>query len=295
VWHADDTFQVEELMGVVSDIERQLGRLRASEAADGIPDLRTSTMTHIVWCPPEWHAKARATLAGLAERHPARTIFLIPEPGRRAEIVARAELKDFHVHGLSREVLSEVIEIRLRGSAARHPGSIVLPLLVSDLPVFCRWRGELAWGRGELEEIVAVTDRLVVDSSEWRRLPAAYARFVELFDNVAVSDIAFSRTLLWRRRLAELWPEIGAIQKLRVEGPRADAELVAGWLRARLRREVILTRREASDVTAMWVDGEPVASPGELLSPSELLSAELDQFGRDRVYEAAVRGTIPAR
>ena len=70
-------------MGVVSDIERQLGRLRAREAADGMPELRTSTMTHIVWCPPEWRAKARATLAGLLERHPARTIFLIPEPGGR--------------------------------------------------------------------------------------------------------------------------------------------------------------------------------------------------------------------
>ena len=36
-------------------------------------------------------------------------------------------------------------------------------------------------------------------------------------------------------------------------------------------------------------DGSSVGSPGEPLSPSELLSAELDQFGRDRVYEAAVR------
>jgi hypothetical protein len=112
---------------------------------------------------------------------------------------------------------------------------------------------------------------------------------VELFGSVAVSDIAFSRTLPWRRRLAELWPAIGTIERLRVEGPRADAELVAGWLRSRLKREISLTRREAGTVTAMWVDGEPVGSPGEALSPSELLSAELDQFGRDRVYEAAVR------
>ena len=74
-----------------------------------------------------------------------------------------------------------------------------------------------------------------------------------------------------------------------MEGPRADAELVAGWLRSRLKREISLTRREAATVTAMWIDGEPVGSPGEPLSPSELLSAELDQFGRDRVYEAAVR------
>ena len=50
-----------------------------------------------------------------------------------------------------------------------------------------------------------------------------------------------------------------------------------------------LTRRNAATVTAIWVDGEPVESPGEPLSASELLSAELDQFGRDPVYEAAVR------
>ncbi len=280
-------------MGVVSDIERQLGRLRAREVAEGMPQLRTSTMTHLVWCPPEWRPKARATLAGLLERHPARTIFLIPEPGAEAEIEARAELKDFQLQGMSREVLSEVIELRLRGSAARHPGSIVLPLLVSDLPVFCRWRGEPAWESDELREVLGVTDRLVVDSSEWPGAPAAYARLAALFDRVAVSDIAFSRTLPWRRRLAELWPAIGAVERLRVKGPRADAELMAGWLRARLQRDVSLTRRDAPAVDAVWVDGEPVVSPGEPPSPSELLSAELDRFGRDPVYEAAVRAVAP--
>jgi len=282
-------------VGIVSDIERQLGRLRAREAQDGMPELRTSTMTHLVWCPPEWRAKARATLAGLLERHPARTIFLIPDPAGEPGIRARVELKDFELQGLSREVLSEVIELRLGGSATSHPASVVLPLLVSDLPVFCRWRGEPRWGSEELAEVVGITDRLVVDSSEWRHIPAAYTRLGELFGRVAVSDIAFSRTLPWRRRLAELWPGIGTVDKLRVEGPRADAELVAGWLRSRLRRDITLTRRNAAAVTAMWVDGEPVASPGELLNASELLSAELDQFGRDPVYEAAVRAVaLPA-
>ncbi len=259
-----------------------------------MPELRTSTMTHIVWCPPEWHAKAKVTLAGLAERHPARTIFLIPEPGRKAEIVARAELKGFQLPGMAHEVISEVIQIRLHGRAADHPGSVVTPLLVSDLPVFCRWRGEPRWGSGALSEILDVTDRLVVDSSEWRGAPAAYADLASLFERVAVSDIAFSRTLQWRRRLADLWPEIGSISKVRIQGPRADAELVAGWLRSRLKREISLTRRDAEAVEAIWVGGEPVVSGGEVLSPSELLSGELDQFGRDPVYEAAVRAAIPA-
>ena len=82
------------------------------------------------------------------------------------------------------------------------------------------------------------------------------------------------------------------VDKLRVEGPRADAELIAGWLRARLKREVALTRRAAPTVTGIWVDGAPVAQAGDQLGPSELLSAELDQFGRDRVCEGAVRAVV---
>ena len=139
-----------------------------------------------------------------------------------------------------------------------------------------------------------MTDRLVVDSSEWRRPRSAYVELASLFERAAVSDIAFSRSLQWRRRLADLWPGIASITKLRIEGPRADTELIAGWLRSRLKREISLTRREAETIQAIWVDGQPVGPAGDSLSSSELLSGELDQFGRDPVYEAAVRAVLPA-
>jgi glucose-6-phosphate dehydrogenase assembly protein OpcA len=275
-------------MGVVGEIERQLAQMRAREA-DGMPELRTSTMTHLVWAPPEWLPKARATLAGLLERHPARTIFLVPEPGRKSGVDAKVSVKDFSVAGLSRDVLSEVIVIRLRGAAVRHPASIVLPLLISDLPAFCRWRGAPGWDSSQLHEIVGVCDRLVVDSSEWPGVPRAYGRLVELFDRVAVSDIAFARTLPWRQRLAELWPAIGAARRLRVEGPKAEAALLGAWLGSRLEREIGVTRRDAETLRAVWVDGERVESHDDPLSPSDLLSAELDQFAHDPIYEGAVR------
>ncbi len=218
----------------------------------------------------------------------------MPEPGRKAAISAKVTVRDFQVDGLSREVLSEVIEIRLRGPARRHPGSIVLPLLISDLPAFCRWRGEPAWGSDALDEIVEVCDRLVVDSSEWPGAPACYARLAGLFERVAVSDIAFSRTLgRGGSASPELWPGIASVERLRVEGPRADAELLAGWLRSRLERPVSLTRREGEALAAVWVDGDPVEPPGERASASDLLSAELDQLGRDRVYEASARAAAP--
>ena len=279
-------------MGVIAEIERQLGALRLRETSerDGVPELRTSTMTHVVWAPPVWLPHAQATFARLEERHPARTIFLIPEPGRRPRIEAEVALKDVTLQAVEREIYSEVVEIRLFGAAARHPASIVLPLLIPDLPAFCRWRGKPPWDSSELDEVLEVVDRFVVDSGEWAGVPGEYARLEPLFDRVAVSDIAFRRLLPWRIRLAEAWPRIAETRRLRVVGPRADALLLAGWLRARLRRRIALTRRQAATVERVAVDGVDVDPPfGDPPGPGDLLSAELDVLGRDRVYEAAVK------
>jgi glucose-6-phosphate dehydrogenase assembly protein OpcA len=276
-------------MGVVAEIERKLARQRCEQEEDGDPELRTSTMTHVVWAPPRWLPRAKRVLAGLAERHPARTILLVPVPGRASGVRAGVVVRDFAIGG-GREVLSEVIEIRLSGEAARHPASVVLPLLISDLPAYCRWRGRPDWGGQALAEIVEVCDRLVVDSSEWAGLPGPYEELAGLFERIAVSDLAWRRGLPWRSALAERWPGIRRLERLAVDGPRADALLLAGWLRSRLRRDVALTRREAPALAGIRVDGDRVASPVQpALSGSDLLSAELDTLARDPVYEAAAR------
>jgi glucose-6-phosphate dehydrogenase assembly protein OpcA len=276
-------------LDTVTKIENELARLRAKEAGDEAPVLRTSTMTHLVWAPPFWLPKARATLAGLQNSHPARTIFLIPEPGRAEGISSSVSLHAVQVDG-SREAFAEVIQVHLRGDSVSHPASVVLPLLISDLPVFCRWRGEPAWGSPQLAQLVDVADRLVVNSSEWKGLPAPYARLADLFDRAAVSDIAYSRTIGWRARLAERWPGIGDVERVRIEGPHADALLIVGWLRSRLEREIGLVRRAADEVRSIRVDGDEVPHPDiPLASGADQLSAELDVYGRDPVYEAAVK------
>jgi glucose-6-phosphate dehydrogenase assembly protein OpcA len=115
-------------------------------------------------------------------------------------------------------------------------------------------------------------------------------RLAPLYRRVAVSDLAYRRTLPWRERLAGLWPGIGRVRRLEVTGPRADALLLAGWLRSRLRRPVELRLTRAPQLAAVSVDGESVPGPaGEAPGPSALLSAELDVLARDPVYEAAAR------
>ena len=111
-----------------------------------------------------------------------------------------------------------------------------------------------------------------------------------------MSDIAWGRGLGWRARLAALWPDIKAIKTLSVTGPKADALLLAGWLRSRLKKQIKVTHRTATEIERVAVDAEPVARPrGWPPNPSDLLSAELDIFGRDPIYEAAVRASSAAR
>ena len=89
---------------------------------------------------------------------------------------------------------TEVIEVRLHGDRARAPASVVLPLTLPDLPVFLRWRGRPPFGADELEQLVDVVDRLIVDSREWPDAPGCYRRLVPYFERVAVSDIVWTRT-----------------------------------------------------------------------------------------------------
>lgn len=276
-------------MGVVAEVEHRLAELRLDERSSGT---RTSVMTHLAWAPPAWANAARRTLAGMEEQHPSRTILLVPDAKRPDSIEVDVALRCFRIPGSSRQVCSDVIELRLGGKRAQAPASIVQPLLIADLPTFCRWRGLPPWGKPELEQLIDVCDRLVVDSGEWRGLSRAYGELVQHFDRIAVSDIAWGRSVGWRGRIAAEWPQVRKVKRLSVTGPKADALLLAGWLRSRLRRQVELTHRAADRIERVALDGEPVALPvGGPPSASDLLSAELDQFGRDPVYEAAVSGS----
>jgi glucose-6-phosphate dehydrogenase assembly protein OpcA len=160
--------------------------------------------------------------------------------------------------------------------------------------VFLRWRGELAWGSTELDELVGLTDRLIVDSTEWPDPEEELARLPELFEATALGDIAWTRTEPWRFALADLWPDVGKVSRLKVAGPRAEALLLAGWLRSRLSRDVELEHEPAGEIELVEVDGRP-AEPHHLppKSSSDLLSEQLDVFGRDRIYEEAVRSSSP--
>jgi Glucose-6-phosphate dehydrogenase subunit len=279
----------------LADVDTALARLRDQAAAEG-PSMRTSVMTHIAWVPHGWREPARAALAGMGERHPSRTILLFPEPhADDNRIDARAEVERWEVPDTDRGLVTEVVELTLRGSRSEAPASIVEPLLISDLPVFLRWRGEPPWDAPELAQLIGVTDRLIVDSTEWDEVRSSYRRLAEIFPRCAASDIAWARTSRWREHLATMWPGIDDVQTMKVRATAAQAWLLCGWLRAKLgRNEIALELDPAEKLEGVALDGDAVPlPPGAPPAPSDVLSDELDRFTADPVYEAAVLAVSP--
>ena len=252
-------------------------------------------MTHIAWVPERWVDAATDTLAGMGERHPSRTILLFPRPkDPRDALDGEVDLRCFIRAGEQGQVCSEVISLELCGPRAQAPASVAMPLLIPDLPVFLRWRGEPAFGERQLEQMVGVADRLVLDSDEWSDCDGAFARLPELFDHIAVSDIAWAKLQPWREACAALWPRIAEVDALRIAGPRGEALLLWGWLQARLGRRLDLEHEPAGEIELVELDGDEVEpSRTGRESASDLLSDQLEIFGRDRIYEEAVRALAP--
>jgi hypothetical protein len=272
----------------IRDIEREITSMRTVPGS-AAPYQRTSVMTHTAWVPPEWVEAAEDVLAGLADRHPSRTIVLIPEPEEEDGLEGDVEIHVFPV-GDGREICTETIRIRLKGGRAGAPASVVQPLFLPDLPAFLRWRGVPAFGEGYFEDLVDVVDRLIVDSTEWPDLPASYEPLAEIFERVVVSDIAWTRTSRWRPQLASLWPGIADVDRIRVTGTAAQGHLLAGWLRSRLGRAVELEHEPSNRLAGVEINAP--FPPGDPPDPSDLLSEELDRFDRDRIYEDAVRAVL---
>ena len=77
----------------VSEVEQRLARLRMEAEAGGTAQ-RTSVATHIAWVPEPWLPAALDVLRGLAERHPSRTIVLVPEPDASPAAQVRSDERE---------------------------------------------------------------------------------------------------------------------------------------------------------------------------------------------------------
>ena len=224
-------------------------------------------MTHLAWAPPEWQEAARETLAGLAERHPSRTLLLFPQDDDRDALDADVSLQCFPLPELERHVCTEVIELRLRGEpraragerrpAARAPRPAGLPALARAAAV--RRRGVRA-ARRRRRPARRRLARVAGRSGLLRR------------GSPRPSSASPSPTSSGRGRCAgggrspQLWPR-RRDASCASSDPRPEAALLAGWLRSRLDRDVVLRHARRSGSSVLELDGREVRAAGGSAEP----------------------------
>ena len=228
-----------------------------SDAGGSHVAARTSVLNLVVVAGDEKTAAAcAATIAATAGRHASRSLILsAADPEGPAGIEAHIEALSITTPGGRAETGAETIYITARGETGSHLASIIVPLLVHDLPVALWWPADPPFGSRRADRLLPIADRLIVDGSAWSGNGLDFlAQLAAEADerHLVVADWALLRQARWREALASVYdlpdmrPHLGAVRRIEVQyatrvpgDPDGDTNIVRpvyhlAWLGSRL-------------------------------------------------------------
>jgi glucose-6-phosphate dehydrogenase assembly protein OpcA len=260
----------------VSAIERELNSLWkqvGSEEDSGI--IRACLLNFLVYTPNAAGAgKLDEMITDITAEHPGRAILMIAdrsaaESGLGAEVTSRCIIPT----GTSRQVCCEQVTVTATGAQVNEMASAVVPLLISDLPVYLWWRAAPQLDDRVFERLGEVSDRVIIDTATFADPKADMIRLAAIIgDNprwTAFTDLNWSRLTAWRALLAgfydvpEYRPLMNEINRVAIEyaplaagSIPARAIILAGWLASRLRWSLEgVSRENGSTIFDMKSDG----------------------------------------
>jgi glucose-6-phosphate dehydrogenase assembly protein OpcA len=235
----------------------------------GLHHARASVLNLIVMVPDELEAaRVVETMIGLGVRHPSRAIVLAADP--KADGPALSAGITAHCHratSAGEPICYEVVVLTVRGEAAEHLAGVVAPLLIHDLPTHVWWPGDPPFSDPIFDQLVEMSDRVVVDSDEFGDLLHGLRRLTTLRRRSGVGDLGWRRLGWWQELTAEFFdaprfrrylPNLNRLairyavpaakrrrrrvpraatargMQPRVASPLAGPILYAGWIAARL-------------------------------------------------------------
>ncbi len=252
------------------------------------------------------HDHAMSAACTVSTEHPSRILGVI-RGARRGRPRLDAEVS------IGQGASGETVLLRLSGELVDHPVSVVTPLLLPDSPVVMWWPNDApedpaadSLGHLALRRITDAAATTRARSGELKRRASHYAP--------GDTDLAWTRLTPWRALLAAgLDQHPVRITGATVEAPRGNpsADLMAAWLRCRLRVDVDLRPSDGPGLTRVALhsrhgdialhrsDGRLAhfTIPGEADRPvalqrremAELLAEELRRLDNDDIYEDAVQ------
>jgi glucose-6-phosphate dehydrogenase assembly protein OpcA len=292
----------------------------------GLPHARASVLNLIVTVVDAAAAdRVVRTLVDLGVRHPSRALVIVPEPrGDGAPLDARISTHCHDAAGEGDRICYEEVVLSVRGDAAAHLSGIVAPLLIHDLPTHVWWPGDPPFHDPVFDQLVEMSDRVVVDSADFGDTLSGLRRLANLRRKSGVGDLSWERLSWWQELTAQFFdaprfrrylPNLSRLQvRYAVQPPASsrheeDAEvapgtsapmtqalLYAGWIATRLgwRRHKTLAALDDGGFRLRlegrheMVDLSVAAVPTDEVRPGELMSVRLRSLGETGVAEFIV-------
>ncbi len=302
----------------VAAIERDLAALWRQAATGHTAVTRACAWNLVVHAEgDEDAARAKLLADALVASVPSRTLILHHRPnGTGPELEAFVTANCQLMPGGGKLLCSEEITIESRGKGSDYLPSLTRALLVPDIPTAVLCAG-LPAESALLTELVAVGDRLIIDSRGAERL-LAVERLGKALTRVA--DLAWLRTAPWRLAVAAAFdPPVDAsmlfkLTRVKVscaQSSATEAKLLFGWLGARLswgavEDGMVLRQQGRVRLDTEWTDGPGLRIEFEVeggkrvvvtsnvppLSDEALVPAALGPRGSDRLYQTALRRAV---
>lgn len=268
-WHATDV--------TATTVEQQMANLwkQVTEQNADSQAVRTSILNLVVFTTNESEAtRISKELRDCTSRHPSRTIILIADR-HRAGSSLDAGLSVYCTSSSSgRPVCYEEITITGHGRVADHLASVVIPLLVAELPTYLWWPGQPPFGHRMFHRMLGVADQLVIDSAQFASPGDGLANIARLsHGRWGINDFNWGRLTPWREVIAQFFdgptwvPYVHGIRSMRLEfgsgtqdyrRATAGLLLVLGWMASRLgwEPETTLEGLAGSEMTLTVVQGD---------------------------------------
>jgi glucose-6-phosphate dehydrogenase assembly protein OpcA len=279
-------------------IERELSDLWRAEAEvrkrDGRPLARTLLLNLIVFAPDEAALdRARDVVVALTGRQPARAILVAAdERSPEAGIDAWVSLYCTTPLSGSAEVCGEHITLTARGTAILDLPGTILPLLLTDVPVFLWWQSGDPLTHPAFGSLARAVDRVILDSLTLPTPMTTIGHIAQVFADAhfpaILSDLSWARLATWRYLTAQIFdpqavrPYLNAVTRARIlyyEGPAVMAWLFGGWLASRLEWKPLMDDAAPPDAGRMQFAGgqtiELAAAPLGVESPGYLAGVHL--------------------
>lgn len=240
-----DPEQIEtELMQMWNDVTNEID-------TDAV--LRARSLTLVAFTDdPDRETELQETLAAVSRRHPSRAIVIVERPASDTEpaldtwVSVHCQMND-HT-----SLCNEQVMIEASSDVLKQVSSLVLALVVPDLPIAVWWWGDIKPDAQIFASLYELSDRFLLDATTFdtpvRSLAVEANELLTDEGYPIVVDLAWEESLDWRELIrhvfdVEEWAsrlsEIASVEidyDWREGMPRnpAEAFLIAGWIATRL-------------------------------------------------------------